>query len=539
MSYELLRGLYLGSASNADTTGRDARDLLHVRTELDALVPKLVLSGHDVVVTGNPGDGKSHLVRTLEDRGKIPGAEIELDLSATDEREVIQRWRAARASERPFLLCGNEGPLKSLIFALRGESALEDAARELSGQIGKLVASSESELPPKPKRTVLVDLADRSVLDPGLIQKALQQICMPEFFPLLPRSRETSAGRNLSLLSSSVDAAERLATLLASAGRRRADHVSFRQLWAAISFAICAGKAASTLNAEISRMEDELGYSPLDNLAKPHGQGALLRALRELADPAAWPHPQLDEDIWSNGAPVSGEWEVDIGPFEAPSVLWAAGQTEVALDKFRSIKRVVALFHSAGRALVDMIASGDRDLPSATADEPLLADLLRGMRRVYLDPSEEEAAPAWLQQGLPLWVSHTYQDVPPSQRPHVAVAALPASDFSVRRALRPSWLENALGPPPEIAWVVHGPSGIALRVDPQLLVGLRRAGAGSGPFEPPDVVRRFLDRLSGWEERRGAPNVPLAVLEHPRGGLIATGRVVQGEALSYGGDDGR
>ena len=92
---------------------------------------------------------------------------------------------------------------------------------------------------------------------------------------------------------------------------------------------------------------------------------------------------------------------------------------------------------------------------------------------------------------------------------------------------------------PELAWVVHDPSGIALRVDPQLLAILRRAGAGSGPIEPPDAVRRFLDRLSGWEERRGEQAVPLAVLEHPRGGLLATGRVGRGEGLSYRGDDAR
>jgi hypothetical protein len=539
MSYELLRGLYLGAASNADTTGRDAREMLHVRTELDNLVPRMVQDGLDVVITGNPGDGKSHLVRTLEDRGKLPGAEIELDLSAADEREVLERWRAARAGSRPFLLCGNEGPLKSLLAAMRGDGPMSDTARELSGQLGRLVASSDAELPPRPTRAVLVDLADRSVLDPGLIQDALRQVCLLDFIPAVPRGRETSAGRNVMLLSSSMDAAGRLATLLAAAGRRRSDHVSFRQLWAAISFAVCAGKATSTMLGEISRMEDELGYSPIDNLAKEHGQGALLRAFRELADPAAWPHPQLDEDIWSNGAPVSGEWEVDVGPFEAPSVLWAAGQTDVALDKFRSIKRLVALFHSAGQSLVDAIAAGDRDLPSAAPDGQLLQDLLRGVRRVYLDPSEEEAAPEWLQRGVPLWVSHTYQDVPASQRPHVAVACLPPSDFSLRRARRPSWLQNALGPPPELVWVVHDPSGIALRIDPQLLSALRRAGAGSGPIEPPDPVRRFLDRLSGWEERRGGTDVPMAVLEHPRGGLLATGRVAKAEGLSYRGDDAR
>ena len=82
MSYTLLSSLYFGEASNADLSSPEARGLLHVETPLDAFVPAQVARGLDVVLTGNPGDGKSHLVRTLHDRGLLSEASIEFDLSA-------------------------------------------------------------------------------------------------------------------------------------------------------------------------------------------------------------------------------------------------------------------------------------------------------------------------------------------------------------------------------------------------------------------------------------------------------------------------
>ncbi len=537
MSYDLLRGLYLGSAANADTTTTQSRRLLHVRTDLDALVPKLVAAKLDVVVTGNPGDGKSHLIRNLADRDRLGGAEVELDLSSVDESSVLERWRGARGRSRPFILCANEGPLTSLLPALRSDPTIGDAGRELADQIGRLVVSRPADLPARPDRTVLIDLADRNVVDPKLIESALCQVCLPDFFPDSPRGRDTSAGQNLLLLSSSSGSTARLAALLAAAGRRCTEHVGFRQVWAAISYAICAAKSMTTLHQELSRMDSLLGLSPLDNLARAQGQGPLLRAFRDFADPASWPSPQLDEDLWSNGAPMSGSWDVEFDErVEAPAVLWAAGSHRDALERFRSIKRMVAIFHTAGEALVRAVVSGDRDGPTATPDDELRDALLLGIRRLYLDPAEEAAAPAWLRAGMPLWVSHTYQDVPAGGRPHVAVTSLDEADFEIRRPCRAPWLDDALGPPPELVWLAHRPSGVALRVDPELFGVLRRATTSSGPVAAPDTVPRFLSRLSGWEERTAPRGGHMAVLERPRGGLVAASIVREdGVALCYGG----
>ena len=151
MSYGILRGLYLGEASNADLASADVRARLHVTTPLDELIPSLVQRRLDVVLTGNPGDGKSHLVRNLAETGRLAGATIELDLSAHPDEEIIAAWEAAARAGHPFVLCANQGPLITLLETLASGSSLHGRAAELGGQLGRLLTPRPEHLPPAPR----------------------------------------------------------------------------------------------------------------------------------------------------------------------------------------------------------------------------------------------------------------------------------------------------------------------------------------------------------------------------------------------------
>lgn len=529
MTYHLLRSLYFGRGANADITDDLDRARLHVETPLDEFIPRVLQGSRDVVLTGNPGDGKSHLAKALLDKHNLDGAEVELDLSANTAGEVVRRWSEAASRGAPFLLCANEGPLTALIPGLMEVAALNSRGHELAHQLGRLVGARREEMPRPPESVTLIDLADRNVVDRRLISRCLERVCNFDFLPDLGhRAAETSAGVNLALFIHAPEARERFGALLEVAGRRLAAHVTFRQLWGTISFALTADKPEDSLEKEVFDDGPGLGTLPLDNLCGGTGQGPLIEAVQRLADPAGVPVPDLDEAIWASGAPRSGEWLSEEVVPRAPAALWALGQREEALATFRSLKRYVTLAHTEGERVIASLEESDPHLPTARSDHDLRQALVAGLRGLFLSPSQQAQAPEWLQGGAPLWISHTYQDLAVEERPHVATDVIEVEEFRVLRPLRAPWLLDALGPPPEVAWLSHEASGVTLRVDAAIVRALQLAARSDGPIAIPEPISRFITRVAGYLEGGPARHLGedhFAVLQRPRGRLVGSGAV--------------
>jgi hypothetical protein len=542
MSYGLLRELNRGVASNADISGRESRTFIHVKTPLDQRLPALLNGRQDVVLTGNPGDGKSHVARRLDDLGQVYDAHFEPDLSAISPQELLTRWSAARAAGRPTLLCANEGPLTEVLPLICEHPVLRPSGVELSAQIGRLLVTAEDELPPTPVHAVLIDLADRGVCERQIVESALARVATDPFKPDLPGADDTSPWRNIELLQDE-DNRGRLARVFVIAGRACPGHVSFRQLWAAISHSICGGAGPAELRKEIQerRRGSGLWTGPLDLLTDGRERGDLFDAFA-FADPCRVAWLELDEALWTSGKPEKKWNNIDMdGDVRPPAALWAEGQRSEALRCFRTLKRLVALANPLGVELIDRMEDAARGPGRAAAGE-LKKELLDGIRRLFVSRSEEGAAPRWLRDQLPLWVSLSYLEGEKGgglgDRPFVAAASIPASELEVRRPVRAPWLGDLLGAAPDVVWLHHRSSGVALRVDGPLLAQLRRAANLDGPLSPPERVVRFLSRLSGWEERRhdGSPG-PVAMLSAPRGALVCatvSETVEGGGAFAYG-----
>lgn len=540
MSYDVLRGLYLGESANADLTDRSVRSRLHVTSPLDQLVPSIALQRCDLVLTGNPGDGKSHLVATLQDRGTLDGCDVVLDLSARSSASVIDTWTTAVRAGRSLILCANEGPLRDFLAVAEADPTVRSRASELSTQLGRLTLTTADELPARPREAWLVDLADRNVLDQNTVEQALKKVCDADFLPSVGlRTTDSSVGRNLLLFGDSDECRRRFAHLLVHAGRRLDQHITFRQLWACISYALTAGKSESTLSHELDEGHIGLGTYPLDHLVKTRAKGALIEAVRRFADPVDVSMPDLDEDIWFRGEPRRGDWLFECPAVEPPERLWARGERESALSNFESLKRLVALAHEEGGSLLTLLDE-NMDSPDDIDDGNLRAAVVVGIRRCFLSAEHEPYAPSWLRGGTPLWIGHTYQDLPPADRPYVAVEALPEDAFAILRPARVPWIGGALGRTLPVAWLVHERSGIRLRLDASFIGRLRQAAFTSGPIAPPDRVIRFLAMLAGWHEEQGAMQLGrdhFGVLNRPREPLSAAANVLDLESggSAYGG----
>src|SRR5262249_4025756 len=157
-------------------------------------------------------------------------------------------------------------------------------------------------------------------------------------------------------------------------------------------------------------------------------------------------------------------------------------------------------------------------------DQELRAEIADGLRALFLTPSEARSGPAWVREGVPLWIGLSYEFERIEERPHVAVSSRRTSEFEILRPQRAPWLLDSLGSLPQVVWFSHQPSGIALPVDTALLKTLRQAVHVSGPLRVPESVQRFMARLAGWEEQEqpvvlGTEHA--VFLERPRGRVLA------------------
>jgi redox-sensitive bicupin YhaK (pirin superfamily) len=123
----------------------------------------------------------------------------------------------------------------------------------------------------------------------------------------------------------------------------------------------------------------------------------------------------------------------------------------------------------------------------------------------------------------------------------VATDAVHARDLALLRPLRAPWLEGALGPAPEAAWLQHAPSGVTLRIDAPIVRALSLAARSDGPITVPESVSRFLARVAGAIEggaSRRFGEDHFTVLDRPRGRLVASGTVRQliNAGAEYAGD---
>lgn len=130
---DFIRDFYRGSSAYADFIDYDFLSRVHVVTELDSAIIDAVNRGKDVVLTGNPGDGKTHIIRILQAQLDNLAADpsIELDASTLTNAEIYNRWKHAREQQRPFVIAINAAVLLSLAKEYKSFLPVSQAAAQM------------------------------------------------------------------------------------------------------------------------------------------------------------------------------------------------------------------------------------------------------------------------------------------------------------------------------------------------------------------------------------------------------------------------
>jgi len=154
---------------------------LHVPQPLDEFLLRHVRRGFSIVLTGNAGDGKTHLLRQLEPDLLKLGADVETDATAAmkpnDVSAILCRWKKAHRDGKPFCLAANEYPLYLLRVVGKGFAPVEEVDRQCKHRLAYSVTPEAHEQ--AREKVIVVDLSLRNPLARGfagpLLDKLLAQ----------------------------------------------------------------------------------------------------------------------------------------------------------------------------------------------------------------------------------------------------------------------------------------------------------------------------------------------------------------------------
>ena len=132
---DFIRDFYRGSSAYADHIKPEVLKEIHLETKLDTAILDAARSGKDIVLTGNPGDGKTHIIRMLKEQLDDMKLTVELDASTLSDEEIYQKWQDSRNKEIPFVIAINAAVLYSVYKKHSDFEPIKNAYQQMSHAI--------------------------------------------------------------------------------------------------------------------------------------------------------------------------------------------------------------------------------------------------------------------------------------------------------------------------------------------------------------------------------------------------------------------
>ena len=479
-SPQLIQSLYRALGACADHHSDEMVSRLHIATPIDAFIRENA-PGRVIFVTGNPGDGKTHLLRRLASDLEKSRVDVCLDANERSNEELIERIRtAARRRTGGLAIAINEGILVQLLRSAVDEEWAPGVRRQL---LSPLVYRAESQ--DDVDQFLVLDLSLRNNLSATVVQQALSTlVSMSAPCASCPGAAGCSLQAN-AVRVAHPEVAERIGELLdavASVGV----HATMRDL---------QGFLALLLTGEQQCDGGDGVVRPYWVNAFVGGEGSVFDTLRRF-DPATITHPLLDDLLWRR-ADDDASWS---RPWPRP--LDANLPLSDRLASFREVKRRALFEHREGRSLLTSSSQVDRELRDLVrGGAGAVRRMVSGLNR-FFDRDEKGM------EILYLWMTHRYDANAP--RYAAAILPFPSSRLEVlvpqlRPTLRAAFPEYR---PDHVIFVADDMEPLdGLRVDRTLLDALLAAEGGMPANfrrgEPEARIATFISRLA---KRHGDPS---------------------------------
>ncbi len=455
---------------------------LHIPGDIEQFLAEQVRAGNSIVLTGNAGDGKTHMLRRVKADLEAAGAVVIEDATAgmrgDDPGPILAVWRDALASGHPFCIAANEFPL----YQMRMKDPSAPHLAEVSRQCRHRLAYGDS-MPDECATDVLVvDLSLRNPLTADFVDRLLDKILADEGLKrALAGISEPIARRNVELLSLPL-VRKRLGALadrLVALGYR----ATVRELWIMVARMIFGQLGRGDYQSNDWYSEALFGRDERFDLT------AALQAV----DPAACSHPLWDAALEVRTPEVREGWVLR-APVPPP-------HATLEWEDFAALKRRFYFEHTHGHEVFDLADPDATDFENLLAGRrgsgrALVAELVDAINAAYCPVRFDSR-----DQHLYLWSGHRFHEQP--SRSFVAAERVAAEQFSLEVPRLPSRLAGCFHYRPDhVALTARElPRAPRLRIDFPLWRTLRRLARG---LPRKLIPERDVHRLDAYMEKLGS-----------------------------------
>lgn len=474
-----------GREAIAEALSEEDFERLHIKSGLERFLGEQVRAGKSVVVTGNAGDGKTHLLRRmkhdLESAGAVVLEDATAEMRGGDPGHILEKWRQTIEAGHPFCLAANEYPLYQLRTAEDSAPHLVEVGRQCQHRL----TYGDDEQSGSVGNVVVIDLSLRNPLAGGFFDALLAKLLDDDGVKAaLASPAEATVRRNAERLTHPQVRARlsALAEHMVALGHR----ATVRELW--ILFArMVFGKSES------SEYQQKDWYS--EALFERDERFDLTEALQAV-DPARCSHPVWDVALDNREPQVREGWMLQ-APLPAPHPTLDWGD-------FAALKRRFYFEHEKGEEVFDLADPDAKDFADLVqgrmgSGPTLVANLVDAINAAYcpvrFDSRDEH---------LYLWNGHRFHEQP--SRSFVAAERVATDDLVTEVPRLPARLQECFEYRPDhIALTARRLSGRPrLRIDFPLWQTLRRLARG---LPRKLIPERDIHRLDAFLQKLGADTV--------------------------------
>jgi hypothetical protein len=470
-----------GPKATAEALTDQDFDRLHIGSGIESFLADNVRAGHSIVLTGNAGDGKTHLLRQIKGQLKAANAIVIEDATALMRagrvEPILDQWRQAVESQRPFCLAANEYPLYQLRMAEKDNPHLAEVSRQCRHRLSYGPATDDE----KANGLVVVDLSLRNPLNAAFIDALIDTMLADPALKKAAGAEEPIARRNVELLSL-PRVRERLRALagrLVALGYR----ATVRELWILI---------ARMVFGRLGRGDFQRSDWYSEALFAHDERFDVTEALRSV-DPAGSSHPLWDSALELRSEAVRRGWALR-APISSP-------HPTLEWDDFAALKRRFYFEHERGLDVFELADPDANDFQSLlkgqrSSGRALVAELVEAINAAYCPVRFDSR-----DQHLYLWNGHRFHEQP--SRSFVAADRIATEEFALQVPRLPTRLDGAFDYHPDhIVLTAPGLAGKPrLRIDFPLWRTLRRLERG---LPRKLVPERDIHRLDAFLELLGA-----------------------------------